>query len=124
LTPELLGHLPAGSSVHNVVHYAQGVTSGKFRKYDFGPEKNMIEYGASEPPEYNWNKITAPIALYWGENDWMGSKNDTMRIMLNIKNLQRFYRVDHDKFNHLDFLFAKDVVPLLNNPVMRFMDIY
>jgi len=124
LTPELLGHLPAGTSVHTVVHYAQGVTSGKFSKYNFGPEKNLEIYGTEIPPEYDWSKITAPIALYWGENDWMGAKNDTYRIMQSLPNLRSFHRVNHDKFNHLDFITARDIRPLLNDPAINFMSQY
>lgn len=72
LTPEILGHLPAGTSVRTIVHYAQGVTSGNFQKYDFGLERNMIEYGLETPPAYDWSKMTAPVALYWAQNDWLG----------------------------------------------------
>lgn len=42
--------------------------------------------------------------------------------MLNTQNLQNYHRVDYDKFNHLDFLFAIDVVPLLYQPAIHFMN--
>lgn len=74
LLPTILGHSPAGSSTRTVLHYAQGVNSGAFRKYDFGQERNLVEYGSLVPPAYNLSKVTAPIAFYWGENDWLGSK--------------------------------------------------
>jgi lysosomal acid lipase/cholesteryl ester hydrolase len=74
LLPEIFGHLPAGTSVPSVVHYAQGVTSTSFMKYDYGPEKNLEVYGQISPPEYDLSKITAPVALYWAENDWLGAK--------------------------------------------------
>lgn len=66
--------MPAGSSVRCLVHYAQGVNSGKFRKYDHGRAKNLEVYGTPDPPEYNVDRITAPVAFYWGENDWLGAK--------------------------------------------------
>jgi len=124
LTPEILGHLPAGTSVRTIVHYAQGVTSRAFQKYDFGLEKNMIEYGMETPPAYDWSKMTAPVALYWAQNDWLGVPSDTHRIMMNTPNLHRYFRIDFDKFNHLDFLFALDVVPLLNEPAIDYLNDY
>jgi len=48
------------------------VNSGGFRKYDYGPDKNLEVYGQEIPPEYDFTKITAPIALYWAQNDWLG----------------------------------------------------
>ena len=43
----------------------------KFCRYDFGPEKNKEIYGQDEPPEYDVTQITAPVALYWSDNDWL-----------------------------------------------------
>ena len=31
----------------------------------------MEIYGQEEPPEYDTTKITAPVALYWSDNDWL-----------------------------------------------------
>lgn len=67
--------MPAGASARCLVHYAQGVNSGLFRKYNHGREKNLEIYGVPEPPEYNVEAITAPVAFYWGENDWLGVKS-------------------------------------------------
>ena len=46
-------------------------TLDKFCRYDFGTEKNIEIYGQEEPPEYDVTKITAPVALYWSDNDWL-----------------------------------------------------
>ena len=72
MLPVIMGHTPAGSSTRNLVHYAQGVNSGKFRMYNHGKKDNLAHYGQEEPPEYDLSKITAPIALYWSANDWLG----------------------------------------------------
>ncbi|CAL8103712.1 unnamed protein product [Orchesella dallaii] len=124
LLPVLLGHLPAGASVRTVVHYAQGVPSGTFSQYDYGTEKNMEKYGQPTPPEYDLTKITAPVALYWGENDWLGAKPDTQRIAELLPNLQRYYRIKDELFNHLDFLVAKQIRELVNDPVIEFLENY
>jgi len=121
MLPVIMGHTPAGASVRSLVHYAQGVNSGKFRMFNHGKADNLIHYGQEEPPEYDISKITAPVALYWSENDWLGVKSDVYRLAEQLPNLQRKYRVPFDKFNHLDFLWAIDVVPLLYETMEAFM---
>lgn len=34
--PYILGHVPAGSSSLNMIHYSQSVTSGQWAGYDWG----------------------------------------------------------------------------------------
>ena len=72
MLPMILGHFPAGSSTRTLLHYAQCVKSGEFRKYDFGKKKNQEVYGQKDPPLYDLSKVVAPVALYWGENDALG----------------------------------------------------
>ena len=40
--PYILGHVPAGSSSLNMIHYSQSVTTGQWAGYDWGdPGLNM-----------------------------------------------------------------------------------
>ncbi len=71
--PVIMGHTPAGASVRSLVHYAQLVNTATFRKYNYGKATNLEIYGQETPPNYDISKITAPVALYWGQNDWMGA---------------------------------------------------
>ena len=41
--------------------------------YDFGKKGNQEHYGQDTPPIYNMEKVTAPVACYWSENDWMAA---------------------------------------------------
>ena len=66
-----MGHDPAGTSVNTVLHFIQGVESGKFRKFDYGRKKNLMIYNSAEPPEYKLANITVPIALFYGTGDWL-----------------------------------------------------
>jgi lysosomal acid lipase/cholesteryl ester hydrolase len=74
MLPVILGHTPAGSSTHTIIHFAQGVNSGNFCPFDYGKKKNMQIYGQDEPPPYNLKKVKAPVALFWAENDWLSAK--------------------------------------------------
>ena len=40
---------------------------------DWGAKTNMEEYGQPTPPPYNLTKVTAPVVLFWGENDWLAA---------------------------------------------------
>lgn len=68
LIPQILENTPAGASVDQLVHYAQGINSAKFRMFDFGLTKNMLAYGSFSPPDYNLKAITAPVYLHYSEN--------------------------------------------------------
>lgn len=67
----ILSHDPAGASTKTLVHFSQGIQSGKFRQYDYGHEKNLLIYNTTEPPDYNLTNITVPIALFYADNDWL-----------------------------------------------------
>ena len=32
---------------------------------------NKFIYGQFNPPDYDLRKVTAPVALYYSENDWL-----------------------------------------------------
>lgn len=44
---------------------------GYFQRYDYGSELNMKHYGSAIPPNFTISDITAPIALYYSENDFL-----------------------------------------------------
>jgi len=122
LLPVILGHTPAGTSSRTVLHFAQGVQSGRFREFDFGSEdENMDEYGSPEPPEYSLSHVSCPVVLYWGSNDWLTQPQDVDAIANQLPGLVASNRVPYDSFNHLDFLWAKDADSLLYKPAMEVM---
>ncbi len=51
--------------------------TGKFAKYDYGPEVNLHKYDQVTAPEYDLSKIKdVPIALFCGRNDVLASPQD------------------------------------------------
>jgi lysosomal acid lipase/cholesteryl ester hydrolase len=49
-------------------------TLGYFRQYDYGDvDKNLRMYNSTIPPDYQLEKITAPIALFSSDNDWLAT---------------------------------------------------
>ncbi|XP_070532135.1 lysosomal acid lipase/cholesteryl ester hydrolase-like [Ptychodera flava] len=106
--PVYFTHVPAGTSVRNVVHFAQMVESNKFQMYDYGtPEENKNYYNQSTPPLYYGENITTPIALYWGDNDWLADPTDVKNFIPKIKKVM-IVNDEIQEFDHLDFIWAMD----------------
>lgn len=43
----------------------------RFCKYDYGSRVNSQVYNSPQPPDYNLERITAPVYLHYSSNDWM-----------------------------------------------------
>ncbi|GJQ77030.1 hypothetical protein Trydic_g15224 [Trypoxylus dichotomus] len=113
LIPDIMRTLPAGSSTKQWVHYLQLVRSGYFRQYDYLPLENLRRYGEANPPTYNLSKVTSKVALYYSKNDWLAMPEDVRRLRDELPNVVVDHVIIYEGFNHWDFLFAKDIVPLL-----------
>lgn len=48
-------------------------------------------------------------------------KQDVNRLAEMLPNIQLKRRINHDLYNHLDFLWAKDNIELLNQPLIKFL---
>lgn len=42
-------------------------------QFDHGTEINLKRYGQESPPPYNLNLVTAPVYLFWGQNDQLAT---------------------------------------------------
>jgi len=124
LLPTILENTPAGASVNQIAHYAHGINSGKFRQFDHGLVENLFRYGSLFPPEYNLKFITAPVFLHYSDNDWMAAVKDVDELSGKLGNLVMKNKVPDPKFNHLDFLFAKEADILLYNYVIELIKHY
>nr|CAD7577381.1 unnamed protein product [Timema californicum] len=121
LLPVIMGHLPAGSSTNQLLHYAQGINSAKYRQFSYGMIKNLATYGSLTPPDYDLSKITAPVFLHWSDNDWMADTKDVRELQSKLPNVKGSIRVPLATFNHLDYMWAIDVKPLLYDTVLENM---
>ncbi|CAL1684021.1 unnamed protein product [Lasius platythorax] len=121
LLPVILNHDPAGASAKTLLHYVQGLQSGKFRQFDYGREKNLLMYNSSEPPNYDLANITVPIALFYGSGDRLVNIVDVKRLYRALPNVMDIYEVPWPKFNHVDFLWAKDAPKLVYERVFKLM---
>lgn len=119
LLPEILKRTPAGASVRQILHYVQAVTHRRFCQYDHGSYGNMRRYGRADPPDYNLENVTAPVYLYYGDNDWLVSMRDVKRLKKVLRSIKFKYLVPYPGWNHMDFIWAKDIKEILNDMVIE-----
>lgn len=124
MLPQILQHTPAGSSRHQLVHYGQEINSGKFRMFDFGMFGNIAKYGSMSPPKYDLSKVTAPVALHYGDNDWMAAVKDVDKLASSLPKLIGKFRVGDAKCNHFDFMWGINADTMIYDRVLSLMKRY
>ncbi|XP_043522896.1 lipase 3-like [Frieseomelitta varia] len=118
MLPLILGHFPAGSSAKQIIHYGQNVLSSSFRKFDYGPTKNLKIYGSTQPPKYDLEKIKTPIAIFYSENDFLTDPTDITKLTDRLPNVTEIRKIEYLKFNHVDYMWGRDARMLLYNAVL------
>ncbi|XP_071642183.1 uncharacterized protein [Temnothorax longispinosus] len=127
LLPVILGHVPVDTATMQLVHYAQLIKSGrlispgKFRQYDHGIFGDEDLYGTSTPPSYDLSKIKVPIYLYYSENDWLANVKDVEKLYSELGNPAGKILIADKKFNHVDYVWAKDVKTLVYDQIISQM---
>lgn len=137
--PLYLTYTPAGTSVQNMVHWAQGVRrkvedDPKFAKYDYGSvcvdpfgsarPCNQDMYGTEEPPVYDLKDIKTPIAIFSGGEDLLSDSRDIDAL---TNALPREYIAEvliEQSYEHLDFVWGMDAHVLIYPSVMRLLKHY
>lgn len=123
--PVILGHTPAGTSMLNMVHYAQSVETGAWAGFDLGsPQANMVRWNSSVPPVYKYSPVTAPVILYWAPDDWLVVPEDEKYLAARLPNLVNNIRVPEDAYTHLDFLWGIHNRKMVYGPTLEIMDQY
>ncbi|XP_055677827.1 lipase 3-like [Lutzomyia longipalpis] len=122
LLPEIFSRHPAGTSVYELIHYAQEVKSGNFAQYDHGTVGNLKRYGSINPPSYELTKVTTPVTLYYAQNDWLSSIEDTERLAQKLSNCIGKVLIPAEKFSHYDFLWGADVKQQVYDKIVKVLN--
>ncbi|KAL1114766.1 hypothetical protein AAG570_007590 [Ranatra chinensis] len=121
LVPLIADHTPAGASIKQLIHFGQLANNdGRFSQYDYGKSLNMKMYNTELPPEYDLTKITTPVMLHYADNDWLSSEEDVSALNKKLPN-SKMVEVPFAYFNHLDFMWAIDINPLLYDKVIELL---
>lgn len=117
-------HSPSPTSIMNLIHFVQIYKSGNFSTFDYGPEMNEIKYGSKINPVYDLKGINNKfIALFSSDNDWCADPKDVdyLRKSLSVE-LFEDYVVPYHKWNHMDFLWAKEAGKYINREVIKVLE--
>lgn len=111
--PTYIYNTPAGTSVKNMVHWAQLIRSNAFQMYDYGtPEKNLQHYNRTVAPVYNLgnlNPTSSPkISLYSGGADVLADRVDVQRLVSDLPPGVVDIMREIPEYQHLDFTWGMD----------------
>lgn len=121
MVPIIHGHVPNGAAVKQLFHYGQLIKSHRFRKFDYGVERNLKIYQRKTPPDYSLKNCTAKVAIFYADKDELVPVTDIQRLPAELPNVIKFHRVDDDIFNHVDFIWATDAKELVYNYLIDWM---
>ncbi|XP_011866796.1 PREDICTED: lipase 3-like [Vollenhovia emeryi] len=122
MLPEILSHFPSGASVQTFHHFYQNIATQKFQAYDYGYFNNYKQYGQSTPLIYDLKKVTAPMALFYGDNDQLDLKSSVLETSKHLPNIILLEQIPYKLFTHLDFLWATDGKALLYDRVIEVLE--
>ncbi|KAM8716820.1 hypothetical protein ACLKA7_003657 [Drosophila subpalustris] len=123
MIPVILGQLPGGSSDRQFKHYLQLHKSKRFCQYDFGRDNRRI-YGRSTPPDYALERVTAPVGLYYGGNDYLAAVKDVQRLVKRLPNVVVNYMHPNKEFNHVDILWGINSRHMVHPKFLEVMQLY
>ncbi|XP_033227336.1 lipase 3-like [Belonocnema kinseyi] len=107
-----VSYIPGGCSTKQFLHYNFGRNHpGTFRQYDYGKSENMKIYNSTIPPDYPLEKVTIPIAIFQGLQDFLVSPKDIETLVRKLPNV--VYRKKFKKFNHLSFTITRGIRTLV-----------
>lgn len=125
--PITILHNTDTASVKSITHFIQMGHAQKFQSFDHGPKKNQLLYGNPNPPIYNLSNVRVPSYTFLGKNDLGVSQKSIERLYYELPQdtvTHGVYHVEDNNFNHLNFITAKDIVPLVYDHLLIFLNQY
>ncbi|KAK7002848.1 gastric triacylglycerol lipase-like isoform X1 [Biomphalaria glabrata] len=115
--PVYIAHNPGGTSVRDILHWAQAINSKNFQHYDYGSaQENMIHYGQPTPPLYDPKKVKVPVAIFRGDQDWLADPTDVKWL---LPQLLVTHDIDIPHYEHLDFIWAFDAPTYIYKEIIK-----
>ncbi|XP_051655668.1 lipase member M-like [Manacus candei] len=112
-------HYPDGTSVKNIVHWAQVVKSGEFKAFDYG-SKNTAVYHQDTPPFYQVEEMPVPTAVWSGGEDWAADWRDVRLLLPRIAHLVSYTHIPD--WCHWDFVWGLDAPGRLYSSILELME--
>ncbi|XP_023031607.1 lipase 1 isoform X1 [Drosophila willistoni] len=122
--PVVLGHLPAGCNIKQLEHYIQLKSSQRFCQFDYEAKENQRIYGRPTAPDYPLEKVTAPIALYYAQNDYLSSVEDVQKLIKILPNVVENNMYPQKKWNHMDMVWGLSSRRLAQPKMLKVMQLW
>lgn len=105
----LMVRYPSGTSRKTTMHLSQTRTLKRFAHYDYGSLTNIEVYGTAEAPDYNLTAATMKVALIGAKNDGLSSLKDVSLLRKRLPNVVDYYVIKFAKWNHGDYMWAREI---------------
>ncbi|XP_074010703.1 lysosomal acid lipase/cholesteryl ester hydrolase-like isoform X3 [Numenius arquata] len=112
-------HYPDGTSVKNMIHWAQVMKSGEFKAFDYSSE-NLAVYHQETPPFYRVEEMPVPTAVWSGGEDWAADWRDVRLLLSRITHLVTYGHIPD--WNHWDFIWGLDAPGRLYSSILKLME--
>lgn len=121
ILPNIFHNVHAGVSVRQILHYGNLINSGRFQHYDCR-DRNMEIYNNPLPPDYPLQVIKGlKMHLFYGTKDTLMAKRDVHRLADHLRYTNDVYVTEIPDFNHLDYIFGRNVTEILYQGVLEEM---
>ncbi|XP_056287092.1 lysosomal acid lipase/cholesteryl ester hydrolase-like [Pseudoliparis swirei] len=125
--PVYMEHCPAGTSVQNMVHWAQVTHTHTHASWAFqgrrpGTSGNMKHYNQSTPPLYRVQDMKVPTALFSGGQDTLADPKDVAVLLTQVSNLVFHQDIKH--WDHLDFIWGLDAPQQMFPSILKLLQEY
>ncbi|XP_063357884.1 lipase 1-like [Cydia amplana] len=97
------GFTSIGTSLKQLVHYAQNIRDKSFQRWDYGQNVNYQIYGTPSPPPYNLSHVTVYTLLYYRKNNKFLDENDVQAMASDMPNA-RAIGINGTEFSHADLI--------------------
>lgn len=115
LIPKIHQFVPHGVSLNSVDQFVQHVQQGSKGLKTFHRDDDQ------PPKAYDLRRVTAPVVIFWGQNDLLATEEDVDWLASNLGNCRASIRVPDPKFNHFDFLLGRNAYHVLYSHIIRLL---
>ena len=74
------------------------------------------------PPEYHPKDMQVPVAMYYGDHDFLADRTDVQFLLDNLPNI--VHQKEIPNWNHVDFIIGRDANQLLYTDILNLLSKY
>lgn len=139
--PTMVQYAPSGTSVKNIVHWAQAIRKSRLREqplfqmFDYGSRCfaptglprtcNMRVYHSLEPPSYDLGSIQSPpLAIFYGGRDKLADAQDVGTLLRALPPEVVVFTQFEPTYEHIDFTWGIDACVRIYPAVLQLLQRY